>query len=221
MLWIAASGFLLGSGSAYAGDASSTRGEDLVRPEYDDVSYGGIPQATFGAAAAPAAETVADGHDDVSYGAAPHASFALELPTAEQTVALGHDDVTYPTAEPRRPSEAAVATSGDEARTSVESRVVARIQTTDEARALAGENLPAGEAPRPVPPGTVAQTTDDARALAGRMLPRGPETSIGTIEAIGTTDEAREVAGGLLVVTPPSRSDQVACGESIDCPHRG
>ena len=103
------------------GRASPTRSDR----GYDDVSYGDIPQATFGAAAATAADAVADGHDDVSYGAAPRVSFALDFPAADETVALGHDDVTYPTAEPRRTSEAAVATSGDEARTSGESRVAA------------------------------------------------------------------------------------------------
>ncbi len=125
MLWIAASGFLLGSGSAYARDASPTRRDDTARRGFDDVSYGDIPQATFGGAAAPAADAVADGHDDVSYGAAPRTSFALDLPAADETVALGHDDVTYPTAEPRRSSEAAIATSDDEARTSGEARVAA------------------------------------------------------------------------------------------------
>ena len=130
MLWIAVSGVLLGSGSAYASDASPTRSDDTARRGYDDVSYGDIPQATFGAAAATAADAVADGHDDVSYGAAPRVSFALDFPAADETVALGHDDVTYPTAEPRRTSEAAVATSGDEARTSGESRVAASDITT-------------------------------------------------------------------------------------------
>jgi hypothetical protein len=80
--------------------------------------------------------------------------------------------------------------------------VVARGQTTDEARALAGKMLPADEAPRPVPPGTIAQTTDDARNLAGRTLPRSQEASPRVIQAIGSTDEARAVAGGLLVVAP-------------------
>ncbi len=114
-LWIAVSGFLLGAGSTYAGD-------DVARRGYDDVSYGDIPQATFGAAAGTAAGAVADGHDDVSYGAAPRASFEIDLPAAE-TVALGHDDVIYPTAEPRRSTEATIATSGDEAQASGESRV--------------------------------------------------------------------------------------------------
>ncbi len=104
--------------------------------------------------------------------------------------------------------------------------VAARAQqvpsTTDEARALAGKSLPAREAPRPVPPGTVAQTTDDARALAGRMLPRSTPVPPRTIEAIGTTDEARAVAAGLLVVAPRVKHEEVAsCGRSCDCGHRG
>ncbi len=100
--------------------------------------------------------------------------------------------------------------------------VVARSQTTDEARALAGKMLPADEAPRPVPPGTVAGTTDEARALAGRMLPRS-ERSPRVIQTVGTTDEARAVAGGLLVVAP-ARHEVVAtdCGMSCNCAgHRG
>jgi hypothetical protein len=109
--WIAVSGFLLGAGPAYAGQASPTRGDDLSGPGYDDVSYGDIPRATFGAAVAPAADTAVDGHDDVSYGTAPHGSFALALPAADETAAPGHDDVTYPTAEPRRSRETAIATS--------------------------------------------------------------------------------------------------------------
>ncbi len=116
-LWIAVSGFLLAAGSTFASDDMAGRG-------YDDVSYGDIPQATFGATAATAREAIADGHDDVSYGSAPHASFALDLPAAE-TIALGHDDVTYPTAEPRRSTEATIAASGDVAQASGESRVAA------------------------------------------------------------------------------------------------
>lgn len=79
---------------------------------------------------------------------------------------------------------------------------VARSQSTDEARALAGKNLPAEEAPRPVPPGAVAWTADDARALAGRTLPQSEPAPARTIRAIGSTDEARAVAGGLLMVAP-------------------
>ena len=80
---------------------------------------------------------------------------------------------------------------------------IARSQTTDEARALAGKNLPAAEAPKPVPPGTFPQSTDDARALAGRMLPRSERAPAREISAISTTDEARAVAGGLLVIVHP------------------
>ncbi len=101
--------------------------------------------------------------------------------------------------------------------------VVARSQSTDEARALAGKNLPAEEAPKPVPPGTVAGTTDEARALAGRMLPRSQPSAPRVIQAIGSTDEARAVAGGLLVVAPAAaRHEAVAsCGKSCNCGHHG
>ncbi len=101
--------------------------------------------------------------------------------------------------------------------------VVARSQTTDEARALAGNMLPADEAPQPVPTGTVAGTTDEARALAGRMLRRPERPTPRVIQAVGTTDEARAVAGGLLVVAP-ARLEVVAtdCGKSCNCGgHRG
>ncbi len=99
--------------------------------------------------------------------------------------------------------------------------LTARSQTTDEARALARENLPAGEAPRPVPPGTIAQTTDDARALAGRVLPRSPETPRATIQAIGTTDEARKVAGGQLLIAPSPSHQVASCANVGTCPTRG
>ncbi len=101
--------------------------------------------------------------------------------------------------------------------------VVARSQTTDEARALAGKMLPADEAPRPVPPGTVAGTTAEARALAGRVLPRSEHSTPRVIQAVGTTDEARAVAGGLLVVAP-ARHEVVATDRAMSCNcagHRG
>lgn len=102
--------------------------------------------------------------------------------------------------------------------------VVARSQTTDEARALAGKMLPADDAPRPVPPGTVAGSTDEARALAGRMLPRSERSTPGVIQVVTTTDEARAVAGGLLVVAPAAKHKAVAtdCRKSCNCGgHRG
>ncbi len=101
------------------------------QPSHDDVAYGDIPAAAFGAtaAAAPADEAVADGHDDVSYGAVPRAAIALDLPTADEAVADGHDDVSYPTAEPQQSTEAAIATSGvavgEEVRASDGKRVAA------------------------------------------------------------------------------------------------
>ena len=100
--------------------------------------------------------------------------------------------------------------------------VVARSQTTDEARALAGKMLPADHGPRPVPPGTTAQTTDDARALAGRMLPLSERPTPRVIQVVGTTDEARGVTGGLHVVTPAAQHEAVAsCGTSCNCGHHG
>ncbi len=76
----------------------------------DDVSYGKIPPAEFGAvAAAPGAE---DGHDDVARGATPCATVSTELAPADDALALaGHDDVSYP-AGARPDGAAAIASSG-------------------------------------------------------------------------------------------------------------
>ena len=97
--------------------------------------------------------------------------------------------------------------------------VVARSQTTDEARALAGKMLPANEVPRPVPSGAVAGTTDEARALAGRMLPRSQPTPR-VIAFIGGTDDARAVAAGHAVIAPtrhePSRAAATAVTVAAD-----
>ncbi len=97
---------------------------------YDDVSYGDIPAATFGAAvAAPANDSSADGRDDGSFGAPARAAIAVDSPAADESVALGYDDVTYPTAEPQPANEAAVATSnmaeGNEVGASAGSRIAA------------------------------------------------------------------------------------------------
>lgn len=94
--------------------------------------------------------------------------------------------------------------------------------TTDEARAVASKMLPAEEALRPVPPGTVAGSTDEARELARRMLPRSQQNPVRAIATVSSTDEARAVAGGLLVVAPAARHEVVAsCGKSCNCGHSG
>ncbi len=99
-LWIAVSALLLGSATAHASDDTARRG-------YHDVSYGEIPQATFGAPAATPADAVAAGHDDVSYGAASHASFALDLPVVDEAVALRYDDELGPDDRVRVPTAVA------------------------------------------------------------------------------------------------------------------
>ncbi len=98
--------------------------------QYDDVSYGDIPAASFGQAiAAPANGAIADGRDDVLYGAPARAAIAGDSPATDEAIALRYDDVTYPAAEPQRAGEAAVATSnvaeGNEVRASSGSRVAA------------------------------------------------------------------------------------------------
>ncbi len=86
---------------------------------------------------------------------------------------------------------------------------------------MAGRALPASESMTVASPQGPATTTDEARAIAGQSLPASSQVILAGTGIATTTDEARAMAGGAIRAPTPTKATgkAVACTHPCACKH--